>query len=92
MKLDLQTDRTLIRDAARSTRYLAASFVAPAALAAAAPERHPAPTAAERSQWERITLAPDVELHVRRPLTREQNRLVEQLLEAARKLFWEEAP
>jgi Ca-activated chloride channel homolog len=31
VKLDLQTDRTLIRAAARSTRYLAASFIAPAA-------------------------------------------------------------
>src|ERR687885_190264 len=61
-------------------------------LPAAAPDHHPAPKPAERSQWERITLAADVELHVRRPLTREQNRLVEQLLEAARKLFEEEVP
>jgi DNA-binding transcriptional MerR regulator len=71
---------------------LAASAPPPAVLAVAAAERHPAPKPAERSQWERITLAPDVELHVRRPLTREQNRRVEQLLEVARKLFEEEAP
>ena len=45
---------------------------------------------ASRSTWERIALAPDVELHVRRPLSREQNRLVERLLEAARHLFKEE--
>jgi DNA-binding transcriptional MerR regulator len=62
------------------------------AMSAAAPARQPTPKPAERSQWERIALAPDVELHVRRPLTREQNRLVEQLLEAARKLFEEKAP
>jgi hypothetical protein len=43
-----------------------------------------------RSTWERIPLAPDVELHVRRPLSREQNRHVERLLEAARDLFAEE--
>jgi DNA-binding transcriptional MerR regulator len=43
-----------------------------------------------RSTWERISLAPDVELHVRRPLSREQNRQVERLLEAARDLFAEE--
>lgn len=43
-----------------------------------------------RSTWERIPLAPDVELHVRRPLSREQNRQVERLLEAARDLFAEE--
>jgi DNA-binding transcriptional MerR regulator len=47
---------------------------------------------AERSQWERITLAPDVELHVRRPLAREQNRKVERLISSARKLFEENAP
>ena len=64
----------------------------PPMLAAATPARRRAPAPPERSQWERITLAPDVELHVRRPLTREQNRLVEQLLEAARELFEEETP
>jgi len=43
-----------------------------------------------RSTWDRIPLAPDVELHVRRPLSREQNRQVERLIEAARDLFAEE--
>jgi DNA-binding transcriptional MerR regulator len=43
-----------------------------------------------RSTWDRIPLAPDVELHIRRPLSREQNRLVERLIEAARNLFAEE--
>jgi hypothetical protein len=43
-----------------------------------------------RATWERIRLAPDVELHIRRPLSREQNRQVERLLEAARDLFAEE--
>jgi DNA-binding transcriptional MerR regulator len=45
-----------------------------------------------RSNWERMTLTPDIELHVRRPLTREQNRSVERLLEFARELFAEEKP
>lgn len=45
-----------------------------------------------RSQWERITLAPDVELHLRRPLSREQNRQVERLMEAARYIFEEDTP
>jgi DNA-binding transcriptional MerR regulator len=45
-----------------------------------------------RSNWERMTLTPDIELHVRRPLTREQNRSVERLLELARELFAEEKP
>src|ERR671914_1955216 len=43
-----------------------------------------------RSTWDRIPLAPDVELHIRRPLSREQNRQVERLIEAARVLFTEE--
>lgn len=45
----------------------------------------------ERSQWERITLGDDVELQVRRPLSREQNRRVERLLEAARRIFEDES-
>jgi DNA-binding transcriptional MerR regulator len=47
-------------------------------------------TRSTRSTWERIPIAPDVELHVRRPLSREQNRQVERLLDAARDLFAEE--
>ncbi|MCU0241295.1 MAG: MerR family transcriptional regulator [Vicinamibacteria bacterium] len=41
----------------------------------------------ERSQWERFSLADDIELHVRRPLARDQNRRVERLLEQARQIF-----
>jgi DNA-binding transcriptional MerR regulator len=46
----------------------------------------------ERSQWDRVQLAPDVELHIRRPLSRVQNRQVDRLLEAARDIFQEDAP
>ena len=49
----------------------------------------PAP---DRSHWERYTLAPDVELHVRRPLTRSQNRAVARLVETARQLLEEDQP
>jgi DNA-binding transcriptional MerR regulator len=52
----------------------------------------PEPPGAERSQWERFVLTPDVELHVRRPLTRSQNRAVARLLEAARQLLEEDQP
>ncbi len=55
---------------------------------AAAPAR---PTSGERSQWERIRLTRDVELHVRRPLSREDNRRVERLLQEARRVL-EEVP
>ena len=50
------------------------------------------PPAADRAQWDRITLTPDLELHVRRPLSRVQNRMVEKLLDYARRLLEEDAP
>jgi DNA-binding transcriptional MerR regulator len=46
----------------------------------------------DRSQWERYVLAPDIELHVRRPLTRSQNRAVARLVETARQLLEEDQP
>lgn len=51
----------------------------------------PAETA-PRSQWERITVSPSVEIHVRRPLSRQDNRRLEELLELARKLYLAEHP
>ena len=47
------------------------------------------PLEPERSQWERIALTPDLELHVRRPLTRLGNRQLARLLEAAREILRE---
>lgn len=52
--------------------------------------RHAIHRLAERSQWERIVLAPDVELHIRRPLPREQNKKVEALIQHAREILKEE--
>ena len=46
--------------------------------------------AGDRSQWERIALAPDIELHVRRPLSRTQNKRVDRLLTIARELLEED--
>jgi DNA-binding transcriptional MerR regulator len=62
-----------------------------------APQANPSsptssPSNHDRSHWERVTLAPDVELHVRRPLSRIQNRRVERLLEIARQLLEEDQP
>jgi hypothetical protein len=33
-----------------------------------------------RGQWDRILLTPDIELHIRRPQSREQNRQIERLM------------
>ena len=46
----------------------------------------------ERSQWERIVLAHDVELHVRRPLARALNKQVDRLVTIARELLEEDRP
>lgn len=55
--------------------------------------RPPAPEAQpDRSTWERMSLTPDIELHVRRPLSRDDNRRVDRLVEVARQLFEEEHP
>ena len=70
---------------------------APAFEPAPAPAPAPAPTVAQsappqnftqpRSTWDRVPLTPDIELHIRRPLSRVQNRLLDRLLEHARALF-----
>jgi hypothetical protein len=43
-----------------------------------------------KSTWERIRLSRDVELSIRRPLTREQNKRIDRLLEAARRILLED--
>jgi len=43
----------------------------------------------ERSQWERVVLAPDVELHLRRPSSRTQNKRIDRLIAIARELLEE---
>jgi len=48
--------------------------------------------APDRSQWDRILLAPDVELHVRRPLARLAHKRVERLIQIARELLEEDQP
>lgn len=46
----------------------------------------------DRSQWERVALTPDIELHLRRPLSRTTNRRVERLIAIARELLEEDQP
>jgi DNA-binding transcriptional MerR regulator len=48
-------------------------------------------TTGDRSTWERMSITPDVELHVRRPLDRTTNKRVERLVRIARELFEEDA-
>lgn len=44
------------------------------------------PSSGERSQWDRIALADGIELHVRRPLSHRDDRLVERLVAFAGEL------
>ena len=63
----------------------------PPMLAETMPPPPEAPTA-ERSQWDRIALTNDIELHVRRPLSRIDNKRVERLITIARQVLGEEQP
>lgn len=47
----------------------------------------PGPRKPQRSNWERITLHPDIELHVRRPLARADQRRLDELLDQAQRIF-----
>ncbi len=50
------------------------------------------PIPMERSQWDRLVLSPDIELHIRRPLGRAQQKRVDRLIAIARELLEEERP
>ena len=79
----------------RLTRRLVPAAAAERTSAAYGPpvaEAAPTSIPVERSQWERIVLAPDVELHLRRPLSRAQNKQVDRLVTIARELLEEERP
>lgn len=58
----------------------------------AAPIASPSAPTAERSQWDRIALTNDIELHVRRPLRRIDQKRVERLITIARQVLGEEQP
>jgi DNA-binding transcriptional MerR regulator len=61
----------------------------------APPAAPPPPTEAltpSRSQWDRIALTDDIELNVRRPLSRQDNRRLERLITIARQVLGEEQP
>ena len=61
-----------------------ATLDAPSVDAAAAPDA--TTSFGQRSQWERVAITSDIELHLRRPLSRRDNRLVERLIAFARQL------
>jgi len=54
-------------------------------------EKPPSPPLA-RSQWERLALGPNLELHIRRPLSRVEQKRVERLITIARQVLKEDMP
>ncbi len=50
------------------------------------------PTAHTRSAWERHTITEDIELHIRRPLSRAQDKRVRELIAHAQTLLSEDSP
>jgi DNA-binding transcriptional MerR regulator len=68
-----------------------APATAPSGGAPAAPTTQPPePPSLERSQWERLSLGPNVELHIRRPLSRHEQRRIDRLITIARQVLKEE--
>jgi DNA-binding transcriptional MerR regulator len=63
-----------------------AQEVAGASRAAAAQAREQ-PSGPDRSQWERVVLARDIEVHVRRPLALQRSKRVERIVKAARRIL-----
>ncbi|MEI7745135.1 MAG: hypothetical protein WCK58_15470, partial [Chloroflexota bacterium] len=53
-----------------------------------APPEPPEPF--ERSRWDHVVITPDIELHIRRPLSRRDIKMVERLLAFARQLQGED--
>jgi DNA-binding transcriptional MerR regulator len=62
----------------------------PAAAPPPSPGQAPEPAGPSRSTWERVALSPDIELHIRRPLGRLDNKRVERLITIAREIVQED--
>jgi DNA-binding transcriptional MerR regulator len=56
------------------------------------PAAEPPPASPIRSQWDRFSLTDGIEVHVRRPLARTQQRQLDRLIAAARDIFEQEQP
>jgi DNA-binding transcriptional MerR regulator len=87
-----QPPASLLRRMASPPRFAVGEAI-PAAPSPLLPDQSLAqPQPPERSQWERLSLGPDIELHVRRPLSRLQQKRVERLITIARQVLKEDMP
>jgi len=69
----------------------AAHSLAEAPASSALPAPVPGAPEPDRSTWERHTVAPDVEIHIRRPLDRHTAKRVDRLIRIARDLLADES-
>jgi DNA-binding transcriptional MerR regulator len=69
----------------------AAALAVPAP-ATAQPGAGTATSTTQRTQWERVALSDNVELHIRRPLGRLDNKRVERLIRIGREILEEDQP
>ena len=84
-------------DYIRSLRDASSALLAPAPAPRSMPSMPmtmpmPVPASPERSQWERVVVGPDVELHIRRPMSRRGQKQVERLITIAREMLEEDQP
>jgi len=86
----LQTEGHSLADIRRRLAPLSDAQVAQevaGASRAAASQAREQPSGPDRSQWERVVLARDIEVHVRRPLALQRGKRVERILKAARRIL-----
>jgi DNA-binding transcriptional MerR regulator len=62
------------------------------AITTARPQPGPEAGTTQRTQWERVALSDNVELHIRRPLGRLDNKRVERLIRIGREILEEDQP
>lgn len=77
-------------DGSAQFAMLAADAGPAAAMVAPSVEPRTEPPPGQRSQWERVVLGQGVELHIRRPLNRKDNKRVERLITLGRELLEED--
>ena len=71
----------------RRKPLIALALIGALALATTPATAKPKKPTLARAAWERIPLSDAIEVHARRPMTREENRLLDDLLKEAERIF-----
>lgn len=84
---DQSENETQPQSAADYARTLLGSGGPAGSKPSAARKKPSGPPSVSRSTWERLPVDPDVEIHVRRPLSRSKNKRIDRLLAVARAIL-----